>query len=408
MAPTVERMSLSQLRSYMFYPAAKCALVLSKFELLRVLHLELDSYGSDDSECLDLSNSISHLFLLRYLKVRGFRLKLPKKFGKLQHLMTLDVRGNRLYSSNPSLDVTSLSSLRHLALPKDPTCLELRNGVSKLSNLRTLLCFDISMNSVETIRDLSELTNLRELSLMASEGTGEEDSETKTLKFDTLAASLRGLGNNNLRWLHVYFSAPEHFWNHCFTCPHHLQWIGLIEIETPQVPKWMAQADSLAYLRELQVEQLLSEDVQVLGQMPCLIYLWLQAETVPEKSIIIHSNALPVHKEFIFRYKLSYLTFEPGAMPRLKKLCISYDSRGPGAEHEVSPVAGVENLASLEEVSVVVKPKRGEGSKLESLCWESIQRHPRYESMNVNVKYEYDDDNSQAILRRRIKLSWYS
>ncbi|CAL4892346.1 unnamed protein product [Urochloa decumbens] len=204
-----ERMSLSQVRSYMFYRAAKCALILSKFELLRVLNLELDSYGGGpDSTGFDLSG-ISHLFLLRYLKVRGFHLRLPKKFGKLQHLMTLDVTSNWLDSTNPSLDVASLSSLRHLILPRNPKCLELRNGVRKLKNLQTLLWFDISMNAVETIRHLSELTNLRELSLMDKGATREQDSDTRALKHDTMAASLRTLGNNNLRALSTSFSAGK-------------------------------------------------------------------------------------------------------------------------------------------------------------------------------------------------------
>jgi len=250
------------------------------------------------------------------------------------------------------------------------------------------------LNSVETIRELGELTNLRDLRLMASGGTGEEDSETKTLKYDTLAASLRRLGNSNLRRLHAGFSAPEQFWNNCFTCPHHLQWIDFTFIKTSQIPTWMAQANRLAYLDRLQVAQLPSEDIQVLAQMPCLAYLFLVAEMVPEKSIIIRSNAFPVLKQFIFSYRLSCLMFEPGAMPRLKKLDITYDSRGPGSEHEVSPVAGVEHLASLEEVSVVVKAKHGEGSKLGSLCRESIQRHPRYQAIKTNLRYdEYNDEN---------------
>ena len=75
-------------------------------------------------------------------------------------------------------------------------------------------------------------------------------------------------------------------------------------------------------------------------------------------------------------------------MPRLKKLDIYYDSRGPGSEHEVSPVAGVEHLASLEEVDVQIRAKCGEGSKLESLCRESIQRHPRYQAIKTNVRYD--------------------
>ncbi|KAG2620685.1 hypothetical protein PVAP13_3NG210301 [Panicum virgatum] len=155
----------------------------------------------------------------------------------------------------------------------------------------------------------------------------------------------------------------------------------------------MAQANMLAYVRKLHVEPLLGKDVQVLAHMPCLGYLSLQAKTVPEESIIICSNAFQVLKQFDFSYKLSCLTFEPGAMPRLKKLRISYDSRGPGSEHEeVSPVAGVEHLESLEEVNVALYAKRGEGSRLESLCREFIQRHQRCESMNINVRYREDDD----------------
>ena len=81
-------------------------------------------------------------------------------------------------------------------------------------------------------------------------------------------------------------------------------------------------------------------------------------------------------------------------MPQLKKLDISYDSRGPDSEREeVSPVAGVEHLASpLEQVVVVVFAERGEGSKLGSLCRDSIQRHQRYQSMNIGVRYQEDDD----------------
>jgi hypothetical protein len=124
------------------------------------------------------------------------------------------------------------------------------------------------MNSVGAIRELSELTNLRELVLMASGGTREEDSETETLKYDTLAASLRGLGNSNLRELDVYFSAPEQFWNNCFTCPHHLRLIYFTKMKTPQVPTWMAQADMLAYVRMLHVEQLQSKDVKFWHRCP--------------------------------------------------------------------------------------------------------------------------------------------
>nr|TKW28496.1 hypothetical protein SEVIR_3G327300v2 [Setaria viridis] len=106
---------------------------------------------------------ISHQFNNR--DVRGFRLKLPKKFGELKHLLTVDVSFVWLYPSNQSSDFTSLSALRHLILPTTQESLVRRNGISRLCNLRTLFHFDIRTNSLECIRDLCELANLRELFL---------------------------------------------------------------------------------------------------------------------------------------------------------------------------------------------------------------------------------------------------
>jgi len=105
----------------------------------------------------------SPFFLLRCLKVNGFCLKLPKKFGKLKHLMILDMSEPWSYGSSEQLsDFNSLSSLRHLKLPGRAT---FKNGLSKQCNLRDLSCFDIGSNSIECIRDLGELTNLRNLSV---------------------------------------------------------------------------------------------------------------------------------------------------------------------------------------------------------------------------------------------------
>ncbi|CAN6360872.1 unnamed protein product [Urochloa humidicola] len=80
----------------------------------------------------------------------------------------------------------------------------------------------------------------------------------------------------------------------------------------------------------------------------------MRVKEAPEKGIVIHSNDFPVLKKFVFGCKLSYLTFEPAAMPLLKELEIDFDSRAPEAEHGVSPLNGIEHLASLEELSVHV------------------------------------------------------
>lgn len=99
--PCQSRMGPSQVRSYNTFPAADCMPSLSMFKLLRGLDLDL--------------SAINHFFLLRYLRVRGFGLELPKKFGKLEHLMTIDLSWAGLYLSNQSSDFTSLSSSKHLS-----------------------------------------------------------------------------------------------------------------------------------------------------------------------------------------------------------------------------------------------------------------------------------------------------
>ena len=85
---TVESVNASTVRSYISFSVADCVPPLSKFELLRVLDIKPRTPMT--SMCLDLS-AINHLFLLKYVRVHGFLLELPKKFGKLKHLMTLDM-----------------------------------------------------------------------------------------------------------------------------------------------------------------------------------------------------------------------------------------------------------------------------------------------------------------------------
>ena len=252
MALSVERMDRSQVRSYNTFPAADCMPPLSMFILLRVLDMDQGSYAGPQSLCLDLS-AINHFFLLRYLRVRGFHLELPKEFGKLEHLMTINLSWAGLYLSNQSSDFTSLSSLRHLSLPILGGSIALRNGLSMLCNLHTLFRFDIGINSIECIRDLGELTNLRELSVFDSR-LGDAEDNTDTI----LAASLDKLGNSKLRCL-VFKDvsgsrAPStQFWSNCLSRPRHLQRLRLGGVIVPKIPNWIAHAERLAYLYQLEV-----------------------------------------------------------------------------------------------------------------------------------------------------------
>ena len=87
----------------------------------------------------------------------------------------------------------------------------------------------------------------------------------------------------------------------------------------PRVPNWITHADRLARV-ELEVQELPSDDVQVLAQLPCLIYLQLRAKTIPENNIIIHPQTFHSLKCFKFFCGELRLTFEPAAMPQLQRL----------------------------------------------------------------------------------------
>ncbi|KAL6897947.1 hypothetical protein ACP4OV_006906 [Aristida adscensionis] len=385
MAPVDGRVSLSQVRSYTSFPASDYMAPLSKFEVMRVLALDNGNIISENSELIDLT-AIDHLFLLRYLKVRAFRVKLPKKFGKLKHLMVLDLAfvGLGPYGAT---DVTSLSSLRHLTLPYGRS-VELRNGLSKLCNLRTLSNFHFMSNSEECIRGLSELINLRELTFVLPRVN--EHSDTTNLKLDILAASVEKLGNSNLRTLDVIkFSSrsepPTWFWSKCFTCPSHLRKLRMNHL-IKQLPDWMARAEKLAYVDGLQVQELRSDVVQALAQLPCLIYLELFATRVSERPIIILPNTYRSLKNFeLCCSEFACLTFETGAMPRLRRLSITLWQVSSAAVQPQgdSPIAGVEHLVSLEEISVTIW---GKSSKTESACRDAINRHPRSHALRIHLK----------------------
>jgi len=365
----LENLRLEKVRSFTTFPASDCMQPpISKFELLRVLNLQTNP--SPDSQCIDLS-AISNLFLLRYLRARGFRnLKLPEKIGKLQNLMTLDIGDSKVVSAIPP-DVTSLSALRHLTVPRGAA---LPNGIGKLIALRTLEEFDLGKNSTQNIKDLGELTNLKELQLRHDDSRIFQPlTHMERMKYEVLAVSLCKLGNSSLRSLVAHPEVSLGCVLDCsFTHPRCLRKLHLDSC-CPTVPKWMVQAVRLTSLI-LEVEELCSNDVQCLAGLPCLTYLDLGAAKTPDKSIMIqiNSNEFPCLKEFKFKYDTLLLTFEPGAMSMLESLDLTFNG---------GSVVGIEYLGSLEEISVYLKALPCDLSKLRFEISDALNRHPRNQTI---------------------------
>uniref|UniRef100_A0ACD5WR58 Uncharacterized protein n=8 Tax=Avena sativa TaxID=4498 RepID=A0ACD5WR58_AVESA len=249
---------LSQVRSCAW--ARKSMPPLLLFKYLRVLTI----HGSYKDLTIDLTG-IDQLFQLRYLRVEASRgvIELPGALKGLVYLETLDLNCD-VENSFPS-DIVHLPCLSYLCLPSGAI-----QGVENMKSLRTLCWFDLDRNSVNDIRGLGKLTNLRELEL------GGCDVETS--KIDALVSSVAKL--HNLKYLHISTNLVTDESNQLgllSSSPFkHMEILELWHWEFPRVPQWMGDLHCLSvlYLRAMETS---AEDVHVLGKLPSLIRLNFRA-----------------------------------------------------------------------------------------------------------------------------------
>uniref|UniRef100_A0A0E0BSJ4 Uncharacterized protein n=1 Tax=Oryza glumipatula TaxID=40148 RepID=A0A0E0BSJ4_9ORYZ len=401
----MERVKLSQVRSYITFPAFGCSMQppISMFEHLRVL--ELRAYST--SVFLDLSD-VSNLFLLRHLSIRGFKLKLPQKIGRLQCLRTLDLLDSLLVTGIPS-DIISLSSLCHLTVSGDA---ELPNGIQKLVSLQTLLTFNSGgLPDIFTIVEKISRFNSSAIRLAKARrfNNGGLRSPPASLEFQSFDDGWSTESILDHLSQHLDSPASSHsdlFSPNLVACSPHILSIAslwlqqlIIRKNIRNVPSWLWFSLNLRML-ELHVEELSCRDVQFLAGLPCLVDLDLTAQATPENIIIdiitnrvttrlgriTRTDNFPKLQKFVLTCDLACLTFEPGAMPQLQILKLedkkpSNLAKGHGtggaAQHGSTPLTGIEHLPRLEEVQVTAN-----SSKV-SAYRDAVQRHPRFQDIRA-------------------------
>nr|CAB3479661.1 unnamed protein product [Digitaria exilis] len=99
------------------------------------------------------------------------------------------------------------------------------------------------------------------------------------------------------------------------------------------------------------------EDHSIIGKLPSLILLNLKITGVLTERIVIGgSTGFALLQSFEFNYDgTSHLTFESGAMPKLRELMLRLD---PWAWDKATPV-GLHHLSSLKEINVYTLELRG-------------------------------------------------
>ncbi|XBH60074.1 hypothetical protein VPH35_114718 [Triticum aestivum] len=288
---------MSQVRSYARFGKSQYTPALSQFKYLWVLALE---FPYNWEMTIDLT-VIGCLFLLRYLHVlaSSAAVALPEEIQGLVHLQTL-VLYCKSTQSFPS-DISCLANLFHLVLPRGG----LPEGIKKMRSLRTLRCRYMFESSLEDIKGLGELTNLKELYLSTA------GWECLTLEQeDSLVSS-----------------------------------IGMLR-DLKRLSLKLERRNS-----DVGVLHLSSDQVHVLGELPSLVHVRIKVSDVSQDKVVVGTGLFPVLEHFWFEYVKdanAYLSFEAGAMPKVQTLTLQFRWR----EWRGATPVGMECLTCLQKIEV--------------------------------------------------------
>ncbi|TVU13303.1 hypothetical protein EJB05_40350, partial [Eragrostis curvula] len=295
---------------------------LSDFKFLRVLFLQLlPHYGTPDMKIADLTG-ISKLLHLRYLSVvsksRSKNLvRLPGKIRSLRQLETLEAHGV-LVESIPN-DLVHLQHLSHLSLPFCAR-LPLPDGVGNMKSLRTLEYFDLVRSSLEDIKGLGKLTNLRRLSLSRhNQGDGESVAPEA---MHALFSSIQKLGNLKHLNLTNFTGIDDQCVSRLF--PSRSVLLHDPGCMLPRVTGWSTNLHNLCLL-SIAVDSICQDDLHLIGNLPSLASFDLSIAAPEEKIIITRCAGFPRLNRFEFTCDIvSYLIFETRAMPSLQALYLAF------------------------------------------------------------------------------------
>ncbi|KAI4978794.1 hypothetical protein ZWY2020_015547 [Hordeum vulgare] len=283
---------------------------------------------------------------------------------------------NTISRSTPSRNSRSRAFANSDGLPE---------GIKKMKSLCTLRCWDMSKSSLEDIKGLCELTNLKELDLTLNVRkcfTLEQE--------DALVSSigmLRDLKSLRINW-GSGCSEPDSQLDYLHSPPPRLEELVLPYWKFRRVPKWIGELCCLRILN-LCVLRLSSDEVRVLGELPTLVCVSLHVLDVSQDKVVLGMGLFPVLEHFSFgsdKDVNAYLSFEAGAMPKLRRLELEFgwtEWRGD------APVS-MECLPCLQDIDVWFsynsnKNRKDVHAEVESAFKSAASLHPRHPSVTVTV-----------------------
>jgi hypothetical protein len=349
--------NLTHIRSLTILGRSNWIPFLLEFKFVRVLSLDLYSFAGheifvDREMTIDLT-VINQLLQLRYLKIHvdsnSINITLPCQIRGLRLLETLDLSG--IFGPRISSEIVEAPHLSHLVMSLLDAMI-LPDWIGKVKSLRTLRGFILSLDPLESIVGLGQLTALSDLMLGFPQRCA---GLSKATWMTALSTSLDKL--SNLKQL----SMTSHF-PYVALCADALSSLSppFLNLELlhlglsctfSRVPGWISH---LRNLRDLWfgVKQVLQEDIDIIGtRLPSLIHLDLRIPagiSMTERIVIGGTTGFPILRWFRFNCdRMSFLAFEAGAMPALGELELVFDAD----EWDKAAPAGLEHLpTSLKKI----------------------------------------------------------
>ncbi|KAF7066922.1 hypothetical protein CFC21_072843 [Triticum aestivum] len=367
---TPANMRRSQVRSLTIFGLFESMPSISEFKLLRVLNLQLSSYG--DRNAINLTG-ISDLFQLRYLKIAcDICIQLPNHMLGLQCLETLVLDSEVIAVP---WDIIHLPSLLHLSL-------------LVMTNL---------LDWIGSMRLIGKLNNLRDLHLTYSVPSSDH------LKRSMEALGSQLSGHANLKTL-ALVNGPCH--KNAFVCDAlkvTVSWEGLVpppvlevfewslhSCVLSRIPKWIGELGKLRILK-IAVRDLPRDGIDAVRGLPALTALSLYLQTATVERIVFDKVGFSVLNYFNLRCSVPCLKFEANAMPNLRKLKLGFNApRARMDQHGAGTAISIDHLPSLKEICAKIG---GACADTESALATAISNHPSNPMINVQlVDYTFEGD----------------
>ncbi|TVU25437.1 hypothetical protein EJB05_27933, partial [Eragrostis curvula] len=266
---------------------------------------------------------------------------------------------------------------------------KLPDGFGKLDSLQVLSFVGVSI-SPNFAKELGHLTELRALQMFLSGDTSDKSYEKP------LVNSLCNLRKVCELDIDVNGVLSTEFMADIGWVPQHL--CRFTGVTLSRLPRWISSSLlCLTYVYIKNVNRLGHEDVQNLGAMPFLHYLYLsvvQVITAEERlciRVIDHAKFQNLCEFRFHNYALG-LIFAQGAMPRLETIEVIF--RASEAKNTYGDFdLGLQNLSSLKYVTVRIDCSSSSISDIaaaDAAMWKAIAMNPNCPKLDV-IKYFEDE-----------------